>query len=70
MQLLPKLEGRLLGLERREAAIATSLDLAGCYVVTTDVLPGWNFAHHTPPSQLSRSWRLPQPWYCNHQRQD
>jgi transposase len=34
-----KLEGRLLGLERQEAAIATSLELAGCYVVTTDVLP-------------------------------
>ena len=26
-------------LERQEAAIATSLELAGCYVVTTDVLP-------------------------------
>jgi hypothetical protein len=36
-----KLEGRLLVLvlERQEAAIATSLERAGCYVVTTDVLP-------------------------------
>jgi len=34
-----KLEGRMLMLERQEAAIATSLELAGCYVVTTDVLP-------------------------------
>ena len=34
-----KLEGRMLILERQEAAMATSLELAGCYVVTTDVLP-------------------------------
>src|SRR6202049_1946856 len=34
-----KLEGRMLVLERQEAAMATSLELAGCYVVTTDVLP-------------------------------
>jgi transposase len=34
-----KLEGRMLILERQEAAIATSLELAGCYVVSTDVLP-------------------------------
>jgi transposase len=34
-----KLEGRVLVLERQEAAIATSLELAGCYVVATDVLP-------------------------------
>jgi len=34
-----KLEGRMLMLVRQEAAIATSLELAGCYVVTTDVLP-------------------------------
>jgi transposase len=34
-----KLEGRMLMLERQEAAISTSLELAGCYVVTTDVLP-------------------------------
>ena len=34
-----KLEGRMLVLERQEAAIATSLELAGCYVVATDVLP-------------------------------
>jgi hypothetical protein len=34
-----KLEGRMLIVERQEAAIATSLQLAGCYVVTTDVLP-------------------------------
>jgi transposase len=34
-----KLEGRMLMLERQEAAMATSLELAGCYVVTTDVLP-------------------------------
>jgi transposase len=33
-----KLEGRMLVLERQEAAIATSLELAGCYVVATDVL--------------------------------
>jgi transposase len=29
----------VLVLERQEAAIATSLELAGCYVVATDVLP-------------------------------
>ena len=34
-----KLEGRMLLLEHQEAAIATSLELAGCYVVATDVLP-------------------------------
>jgi len=34
-----KLDGRMLRLERHETAIATSLELAGCYVVTTDVLP-------------------------------
>jgi transposase len=34
-----KLEDRMLVLERHEAALATSLQLAGCYVVTTDVLP-------------------------------
>jgi transposase len=34
-----KLEGRMLVLLRQEAAMATSLELAGCYVVTTDVLP-------------------------------
>src|SRR5271165_1382608 len=34
-----KLQGRMLMLERQEAAMATSLELAGCYVVTTDVLP-------------------------------
>jgi transposase len=34
-----KLEGRMLVLRRQEAAIATSLELAGCYVVTTDVVP-------------------------------
>lgn len=32
-----KLEGRQLKLERREEAITRFLDLAGCYVVTTDV---------------------------------
>jgi transposase len=32
-----KLEGRELKLERKEEAIIRSLDLAGCYVVTTDV---------------------------------
>src|ERR1700675_5164757 len=31
-----KLEGRMLILERQEAAIATSLELAGCYVVASD----------------------------------
>jgi transposase len=34
-----KLEDRVLVLERQEEAMATSLELAGCYVVTTDVLP-------------------------------
>jgi transposase len=34
-----KLEGRRLVPQRQEAAIATSLELAGCYVVATDVLP-------------------------------
>jgi hypothetical protein len=34
-----KLEGRMPVLERQEEAIATSLELAGCYVATTDVLP-------------------------------
>src|SRR5258707_1500367 len=34
-----KLEGRMLILERQKEAMATSLELAGCYVVTTDVLP-------------------------------
>ena len=34
-----KLEGRMVLLEHQEAAIATSLELAGCYVVATDVLP-------------------------------
>ena len=34
-----KLAGRMLMLERQEAAMVTSLELAGCYVVTTDVLP-------------------------------
>jgi transposase len=34
-----KLEGRMVVLERHEEALATSLELAGCYVVTTDVLP-------------------------------
>src|SRR6266853_3810179 len=34
-----KLDGRMLRLERHETAIASSLELAGCYVVTTDVLP-------------------------------
>jgi len=34
-----KLEGRMLVLECQEVAMATSLELAGCYVVTTDVLP-------------------------------
>src|SRR6202795_902157 len=34
-----KVVGRMLMLERQEAAIATSLELAGCYVVATDVLP-------------------------------
>lgn len=33
-----KLEGRMLIVERQEAAIATSPELAGCYLVTTDVL--------------------------------
>ncbi len=33
-----KLDGRTLVLERQEAAIEKSLQLAGCYVVTTDVL--------------------------------
>jgi transposase len=33
-----KLEGRTLVLERQEAAIEMSLQLAGCYVVTTNVL--------------------------------
>jgi len=33
-----KLDGRTLVLERRQAAIETSLELAGCYVVTTNVL--------------------------------
>src|SRR5438309_8916406 len=33
-----KLEGRMLILERQEAAMATSLEVAGCYVVTNDVL--------------------------------
>lgn len=32
-----KLEGRQLKLERKEEAITRALDLAGCYVVTTDV---------------------------------
>jgi transposase len=34
-----KLDGRTLVLERKQAAIETSLELAGCYVVTTSVLP-------------------------------
>ena len=34
-----KLEDRMLRLERHEEALTRSLDLAGCYVVTTDVLP-------------------------------
>src|SRR6266851_5407172 len=33
-----QLEGRALVLERQQAAIETSLELAGCYVVTTNVL--------------------------------
>src|SRR5882757_10677502 len=33
-----KLDGRTLVLERQQAAIETSLELAGCYVVTTNVL--------------------------------
>src|SRR5207249_2995020 len=33
-----KLDGRTLVLERHQAAIEKSLELAGCYVVTTDVL--------------------------------
>jgi transposase len=33
-----KLDGRALVLERHQAAIEKSLELAGCYVVTTDVL--------------------------------
>jgi transposase len=33
-----KLEGRMLVLERQEAKIEKALELAGCYVVTTDVL--------------------------------
>jgi len=33
-----KLDGRALVLERQQAAIETSLELAGCYVVTTNVL--------------------------------
>ena len=32
-----KLEGRQLKLERKEEASTQSLELAGCYVVTTDV---------------------------------
>jgi transposase len=33
-----KREGRTLGVERQEGKIAKALELAGCYVVTTDVL--------------------------------
>ena len=47
------LEGRLLVLERHEAALETSLELAGCYVVTTDVLPASMSAQEVHDSYVS-----------------
>ena len=48
-----KLDGRMLRLERHETAIATSLELAGCYVVTTDVLPESMSAQEVHDSYVS-----------------
>jgi transposase len=48
-----KLEGRMLLLERQEAALATSLELAGCYVVTTNVLPASMSAQEVHDSYVS-----------------
>jgi transposase len=48
-----KLEGRMLVLERQEAALATSLELAGCYVVTTNVLPASMSAQEVHDSYVS-----------------
>jgi transposase len=48
-----KLEGRMLVLERHEAALETSLELAGCYVVTTDVLPASMSAQEVHDSYVS-----------------
>jgi transposase len=47
------LEGRMLVLERHEAALETSLELAGCYVVTTDVLPASMSAQEVHDSYVS-----------------
>jgi transposase len=48
-----QLEGRMLRLERHEEALATSLELAGCYVVTTDVLPESMSAQEVHDSYVS-----------------
>ena len=43
----------MLVLERHEAALETSLELAGCYVVTTDVLPASMSAQEVHDSYVS-----------------
>ncbi|HTS69379.1 MAG TPA: IS1634 family transposase [Terriglobia bacterium] len=48
-----KLEGRTLGLARKEDKIAKALELAGCYVVTTDVLQQDMSAEEVHASYLS-----------------
>jgi transposase len=48
-----KLEGRTLRLERKPQAIATVLELAGCYVVTTDVAPDSMTAQQVHDSYVS-----------------
>jgi transposase len=48
-----KLDGRTLVLERQQATIETSLELAGCYVVTTNVLPPSMTAQEVHDSYVS-----------------
>ena len=48
-----KLEGRQLKVERKEEAIRRALELAGCYVVTTDVAPAAMSARQVHDSYVS-----------------
>jgi len=48
-----KLEGRQLKVERNEEAIRRALELAGCYVVTTDVAPAAMSAQQVHDSYVS-----------------